>query len=46
VATASLEEDNRIREVIRVGFAAGERVLRPADVVIGKVGATLKREGE
>jgi molecular chaperone GrpE (heat shock protein) len=46
VATANMEEDNRIREVIRAGFAAGARVLRPADVVIGKYDATLKREGE
>lgn len=45
VATANLEEDNRIREVIRAGFAVGERVLRPADVVIGKYDAMLKGEG-
>ncbi|HEX4019928.1 MAG TPA: nucleotide exchange factor GrpE [Acidobacteriaceae bacterium] len=46
VATANPEEDNQIREVIRAGFAVGERVLRPADVVIGKFDATLKGEGE
>jgi molecular chaperone GrpE (heat shock protein) len=46
VATTNPEEDNQIREVIRAGFAAGERVLRPADVVIGKFDTTLKGEGE
>jgi molecular chaperone GrpE (heat shock protein) len=46
VATTNPEEDNQIREVIRAGFAAGERVLRPADVVIGKFDTTLEGEGE
>ena len=46
VATANPEEDNQIREVIRAGFVAGERVLRPADVVIGKFDTKLKEEGE
>jgi len=46
VATANPEEDNQIREVVRAGFATGERVLRPADVVIGKFDTTLKGEGE
>lgn len=45
VAAANPEEDNRIREVVRAGFAAGERVLRPADVVISKYDAVLKEEG-
>jgi len=45
MATANPEEDNQVRELIRAGFAAGERVLRPADVVICKYDAVLKEEG-